>query len=100
MRMINTLFYKRKEKSLLMRVGVKQKLILRLGEKYKKYGRDVKIILLKLQHRQVVVDLDKKVLKRIVKKERVVRRMWKLNENRSRVRFENRKKRTNKHRRP
>ena len=45
-----------------------------------------------LQHRLVVVDLDKKVLKKGVRKERIIRRkIWKLNENR-RVRFEKRVK--------
>ena len=46
-----------------------------------------------LQHRMVVVDLDKKVLKKIVRKERIIRRkIWKLNENQTRVRFEKRVK--------
>ena len=36
-------------------------------EKYKKYARDVKVIPWQLQHRLVVVDLDKKILKRIVR---------------------------------
>ena len=45
-----------------------------------------------LQQRMVVVDLDKKVLKKIVRKERIIRRkIWKLNEN-LRVRFEKRVK--------
>ena len=34
-----------------------------VGEKYTKYVRDVKVIPWQLQHRLVVVDLDKKVLK-------------------------------------
>ena len=46
-----------------------------------------------LQHRLVVVDLDKKVLKKIVRKQRIIRRkIWKLNENATRVRIENRVK--------
>ena len=46
-----------------------------------------------LQHRMVVVDLDKKVLKKVVRKERIIRRkIWKLNENQTRVRFEKRVK--------
>ena len=46
-----------------------------------------------LQHRMVVVDLDKKILKRVVRKERIIRRkVWKLNENQTRVRFEKRVK--------
>ena len=49
-----------------------------VGEKYRKYIRDVKVIPWKLQHRMVVVDLDKKVLKKIVRKERIIRRkIWK-----------------------
>ena len=64
-----------------------------VGEKYRKYIRDVKMIPWELQHRMVVVDLDKKVLKKIVRKERIIRRkIWKLNENQTRVRFENRVK--------
>ena len=36
----------------------------------------------KLQHRLVVVDMDKMVLKKIVEKESIIRRrMWKLNKN-------------------
>ena len=46
-----------------------------------------------LQHRLVVVDLDKKVLKKVMRKERIIRRkIWKLNENRTRVKFEKRVK--------
>ena len=64
-----------------------------VGKKYRKYIRDVKVIPWELQHRMVVVDLNKKVLKKIVRKERIVRRkIWKLNENQTRVRFEKRVK--------
>ena len=60
-----------------------------VGEKYRKYIRDVKVISWELQHRLVVVDLDKKVQKKIVRKQWIVRRkIWKLNENRTRVSFE------------
>ena len=53
-----------------------------VGEKYRKYIKDFKVIPWELQHRLVVVDLDKKVLKKIVRKERIIRRkIWKLNEN-------------------
>ena len=46
-----------------------------------------------LQHRLVFVDLNKKVLKKVVRKERIMRRKtWKLNENRTRVRIEKRVK--------
>ena len=64
-----------------------------VGEKYRKYIRDVKVIPWELQHRLVVVDLDNKILKKVVREERIIRRkMWKLNENRTRVRFEKRVK--------
>ena len=39
-----------------------------------------------LQHRLVVVNLDEKVLKKIVRKEQIIRRkIWMLNENRTKV---------------
>ena len=42
-----------------------------------------------LQHRLVVVDLDKKVLQKVVRKQRIIRRkICKLNGNQTRVRFE------------
>ena len=60
-------------------------------EKYIKYVRDVKVIPWKLQCWLVVVDLDKKILKRIVRKEWIIKRkIWKLNENQ--IRFEKRVK--------
>ena len=69
-----------------------------VGKKYRKYVRDAEVIVWKLQNRLGVVDLDKKVLKKIVRKEQIVRRsMWKLDENLTRVRFKKRK-RTNLHR--
>ena len=41
----------------------------------------------------MVVDLNKKVLKKVVKKQRIIRRkIWKLNENQIRVKFEKRVK--------
>ena len=57
-------------------------------EKYRKYVRGMKMIPWELQHGLVVVDLNKKVLKKIVRKQRIIRRkIWKLNENRTRVRL-------------
>ena len=83
-----------KGKLVIVLVDVKQKLILYLWEKkYKKYVRDVKVIKWELQHRLVVVDLDKK----IVRKQRIIRRkVWKSNENRTKKKS----KRTSKHRAP
>ena len=52
-----------------------------------------------LQHRMVVVYLAKKVLKKVVRKEQIIRRkIWKLNENQTRVRFEKKSKKTSEHR--
>ena len=60
-----------------------------VGEKYRKYIRDVKVVSWELQHRLVIVDLDKKVSKKVVRKQRVTKKMiQKLNENQTRVRFE------------
>ena len=76
-----------------MPVDVEQKLILCLWKKYRKYIKDLKVIPWELQHRLVVEDLDKKVLKKVVRKEWIIiRKIWKLNENRTRVRFEKRVK--------
>ena len=69
-----------------------------VGEKYRKYIRDVKVISWKLQHRLVVVDQDKKVLKKVVRKQQIIlRKIWKVNENRTKVKLE-KSKRTSKHR--
>ena len=64
-----------------------------VGEKYRKNVRDVKVILWELQHTLVVVDLNEKVLKKVVRKQRIIRRkIWKFNENQTTVRFEKRVK--------
>ena len=56
--------------------------MLSLWKKYRKYVWDVKVIPWKFQHRLMVVDLNKKIPKKIVRKEQIIRRrMWKLNEN-------------------
>ena len=69
-----------------------------VGEKYKNYVRGVKVIPCEFQHRLVVVDLDKKVLKKVVRKQRIIgSKIWKLNQNRTRVRFE-KSRRTGMHR--
>ena len=65
-----SLIRQKKGRSLIVWVDVKQKLILCLwGEKCRKYIRDVKVIPWELQHRLVVVDLDRKVLKKVVRKQ-------------------------------
>ena len=45
-----------------------------VGEKYREYVRDVQVILWELKYRLVVVDLDKKVLKKVVRKKWIIRR--------------------------
>ena len=83
-----------KGKSLIVLVvDVEQKLILCFWGKNTESISNVKVIPWELQHRMVVVDLDRKVLKKIVRKARIIRRkIWKLNENQTRVRFEKRVK--------
>ena len=62
-----------------------------VGKDSRKYLRDVKTIPGELQHRLVVADLDKKKLKKVVRKGAVERRMvWKLKEEETRARFEER----------
>ena len=57
----------------------------------RKYLRDVKIIPGQLQHRLVVMDLVKKKVKKVVRKEAIERRkVWKLKEDDTRARFEER----------
>ena len=77
---------KKKDKSLVALVNVKQKLILCMWKNYAKNVDDVKVIVWELQHRLVAIDLNKKVLKRIVRKQRITRKIWKLNEtNKSKI---------------
>ena len=62
-----------------------------VGKGNRKYLRDVKVILGELQHRLVVVDLVKKKVKKVVRKEAIERRkVWKLKEDDTRTRFEER----------
>ena len=62
-----------------------------VGKGNRKYLRDVKVIPGELQHRLVVVDLVKKKVKKVVRKEAIERRrVWKLKEDDTRARFEER----------
>ena len=62
-----TLGSKRRTKGKLLKVPVDVKQIdfVLVGEKYRKYVRDVKVVPWELQHRLVIVDLDKKILKKL-----------------------------------
>ena len=73
--MANTWFYKADKKKITYSDGGCETEIdsVLVGKKYRKYIRDVKVISWELQHRLVVVDLDKKVLKKIVRKQRIIR---------------------------
>ena len=64
--MANTWFYKADKRKITYSAdGGETKIDFALvGEKYRKYVRDVKVIPWELQHWLVVVDLDKKVQKR------------------------------------
>ena len=63
--MANTWFCKTDKKKITYSVdGCETEIYFVLvGEKYRKYIRDVKVISWQLQHKLVVVDLDKKILK-------------------------------------
>ena len=91
----NTWFRKEDKRKITYSVGECETEIdfVLVGRKNRRYIKDVKVIPWELQHRLVILDLDKKVSKRIVKKERIVRRrVWKLNEKPTREAFEQRVK--------
>ena len=57
----------------------------------RKYLRDVKVISGELQHRLVVADLQRKRMKKVLRKDVIVRRkVWKLKEHDVREKFEQR----------
>ena len=59
----------------------------------KKYLKDGKAISWELQYRLVVTDIDKRKLKKVVKKELTIRRrVWKLKENNMKTKFQQRVK--------
>ena len=63
-----------------------------VGKGNRKYLRDVKVIPGDIQHRLVVVDLVNKKVKNVVRKEAIIerRKVWKLKEDDTRARFEER----------
>ena len=100
--MANTWFYKTDKRKITYDAGGCETEIdfVLVGENYKKYVKDVKVIPWELQHRLVVVDLDKKVLKKIVRKQWIIRiKIWKLNKNQTKSKIRKKRKRTNKYRR-
>ena len=68
--MANKWFHKKEKRKRIYDAGESYSEIdfVLLGKKDRKYVRGIKVIAWKLQHRLVVVDLDKKVLKKIVQK--------------------------------
>jgi len=59
-----------------------------VGKKERKFLRDVKAISWELQHRLIIANVDKRKLKKMVKKNGVLRRrVWKLKESNIRERF-------------
>ena len=74
--MANTWFYKADKRKITCSAGECETEIdiVLVEEKYGKYVGDVKMIQWELQLRLVVVDFDKKFLKKIVRKERIVKK--------------------------
>ena len=69
--MANTWFYKTNKTKIIDSAGGCETAIhfVLVGKKYKKFIRAVKVIPWKLQHKLVIVDLAKKFLKKVVKKQ-------------------------------
>ena len=89
----NTWFKKEEKRKVTFSAGGNETEIdfVLVGKASRKYLRDVKVIPGELQHRLVVVDLDKRKVRKVVRKETVQRRkVWKLKEEETRVRFERR----------
>ena len=91
--MANTWFRKREKRKVTYSAGLNESEIdfVLVGKENRKYLRDVKVILGELQHRLLVMDLVKKKVKKVVRKEEFERRkVWKLKEDDTRARFEER----------
>ena len=86
----NTWFRKKENRKVTFSTGGNETEIdfVLVSKRNRRYLKDVKVIPWELQHRLVVADLDKMKLKKIVKKEQIMRRrVWKLNDNETRERF-------------
>ena len=89
----NTWFRKGEKRKVTYSAGVNESEIdfVLVGKGNRKYLRDVKVIPGELQHRLVVVDLVKKKVEKVVRKEAFERRkVWKLKEDDTRAKFEER----------
>uniref|UniRef100_A0A0L8H0B0 Endonuclease/exonuclease/phosphatase domain-containing protein n=1 Tax=Octopus bimaculoides TaxID=37653 RepID=A0A0L8H0B0_OCTBM len=92
---VNTWFRKTEKRKVTFSAGGNETDIdfVLVGRKNRKYLRDGKIIPGELQHRLVVADLDKKKVKKCVRKGMVERRkVWKLKEEATRAMFEKRER--------
>ena len=91
----NTWFEKKKQRKITYSVNGNETVIdfVLVGKNNRKYLKDVKAIPWDLQHWLVVTDLDRRRLKKVVKSEQTMkRRVWKLNENNMKTRFQKRVK--------
>ena len=72
----NTWFYKaNKRKITYSACGCETEIdFVLVGKKYRKYVSNVKVFSWELRYMLVVVDLDKKVLKKVVRKQQIIRR--------------------------
>ena len=90
----NTWFRKGEKRKVTYREGENESEIdfVLVGKGNRKYLRDVKVIPGDIQHRLVVVDLVNKKVKNVVRKEAIIerRKVWKLKEDDTRARFEER----------
>uniref|UniRef100_A0A0L8G5Q4 Endonuclease/exonuclease/phosphatase domain-containing protein n=1 Tax=Octopus bimaculoides TaxID=37653 RepID=A0A0L8G5Q4_OCTBM len=89
----NSWFSKTEKRKVTFSVGGNESEIdfMLVGRKNRKYLRDVKTISRELQHRLVVADLDKRKVKKCMRKGMVERRkMWKMKEEETRASFEER----------
>ena len=87
----NTWFRKKEQSKVTYRSGGDETEIdfIVIGKKDKKYIRDVKVVSGELQHGLVVADIEKRKLKKVIKKQRIThRRVWKLNDKEIRVEFQ------------
>ena len=89
----NTFFKKTNKRKVTFRSGGNETEIdfVLVGSQNRKFLKDVKSVPGELQHSIVIVDVDKKKLKKIVKKKKTEkRRVWKLKEDETRRKFQHR----------
>jgi len=88
---MNTWYRKNEKRKVTFSSGGNQSEIdfVLIGKENRKYVRDVKSIPGELQHRLVVADMDKKKVRKVIRKERTVKRkVWMLKDDNMREKFE------------